>query len=302
MSDALYLLGFSPKLIYRESSIDPINPMREGSRDAEVMEYFDNDTLALAELFGIERLETGSVFAWFTRIDRSDFVGEAGERNLSDINWLTPRVMAHEEAVGQLSSQSSFYPARFGSLFSSEVSLHSYTVAAKHGLHEFFRLIRGKQEWGLKLFGNYAKAAQMQAERRGLIQDGVPLKGVNYLKLKQLQRDLSRTDSGAFVLARNAAIAAIQEVFGNVKERSITASSKSESNEELLGSFAVLEWIENASNVSAWVEQWNLDSSQNDGIRIELSGPWPAYSFCPALLSVDQSNIHQETGTEREVA
>ena len=302
MSEALYLLGFSPKLIYREPLIDPIKPVQDECSDPDGLEYFDADTLALAELFGIERLEAGSVFAWFKRIDRSDFVGEAGERNLSDINWLTPRVMAHEEAVGQLSLQSSFYPARFGSLFSSEASLHSYAVSAAHGLNDFFFLIKGKQEWGLKLFGNFAKAAKMRAEQSGLIQDGVPIKGANYLKLKQLQRDLSRIDSGVFVQARNAAVASIQEAFFDVKERSIAASSKSEGNEELLGSIAVLERIENASDVLAWVERWNLDFAQNGGLRIELSGPWPAYSFCPTLISVDQPHTKQETDSEREAA
>ena len=302
MSEALYLLGFSPKLTDREHWNVPIKPMREDNCDVGEIEYFDADTLALAELFGIEKLEAGSVFAWFKRIDRSDFVGETGERNLSDVNWLTPRVMAHEEAVGQLSLQSSFYPARFGSLFSTEGSLHSYAVSATNRLNEFFRLIRGKQEWGLKLFGNYAKAAKVQAERSGLIQGGVPLKGANYLKLKQLQRDLSRTDSGVFVQARNAAVASIRTVFVDVKERSITAASKSDANDELLGSIAVLERMEQASNVSAWVEQWNLDSSRNGGIRIELSGPWPAYSFCPCLTLLDDPHINNQTGSEREAA
>jgi hypothetical protein len=302
MSEALYLLGFSPKLIYREPSKEPPQPLQDGGYDTEVVEYFDADTLALAELFGIERLEAGSVLAWFKRIDRSDFVGEAGERNLSDIDWLTPRVMAHEEAVGQLSLQSSFYPARFGSLFSSEPSLHSYAVTVAQGLNQFFNLIRGKQEWGLKLFGNYAKAAQIQAERSGLIQDGVPLKGASYLKFKQLQRDLSRADTGVFAQARNAAIDSIHEAFDNVKERSLTGAKKPEAHEELLSNIAVLERIENAGDVLAWVEKWNLNSLENSGIRIELSGPWPAYSFCNSFTLFDDPHSNQQTGDERDAA
>jgi hypothetical protein len=274
--------------------------MEIGSSDE--MEYFDPDALALAELFGIERLDAGSVFAWFKRLDRSDFLGEAGERNLADIHWLTPRVMAHEEAVGQLSSQSSFYPARFGSLFSTEAALHSYTVSATPCLHEFFRLIRGKQEWGMKLYGNYAQAAQKQAERNGLLQEGVPLKGTSYLKLKQLQRELSRSDSDVFSQSLKTAMSSIQEAFANVKVRSINVATKADTNDALLSSIAVLDRIENASKVTVWVEQWNLDCSRNGGSRIELSGPWPAYSFCHSLTVLDEPISNSETGSERGAA
>jgi hypothetical protein len=307
MNEALYLLGFSPKLIHGKPTMDLEKLSYESYYDDKGIEdkgieYFDADTLALAELFGIERLEAGSVLAWYKRIDRSDFVGAAGERNLSDINWLTPRVMAHEEAVAQLSSQSSFYPARFGSLFSSESSLHSYAVSVTQGLDEFFCMIRGKQEWGLKLYGNYAKAAQMQAEQSGLIRDGVPLKGKNYLKLKQLQRELSRADSGIFVQARDAAIDSIKDAFANVKVRSVKASNNVDANEELLSSMAVLERIEDAGLVFAWVEKWNLNSSLTGGIRVELSGPWPAYSFCPALTATYELDSNHRTEYDREVA
>jgi hypothetical protein len=302
MNNALYLLGFSPKLSMRDPAIATIESRETGISDTGEAEYFDPKTLALAELFDIERLDAGLVFAWFKRLDRSEFLGEEGARNLADIDWLTPRVMAHEEAVGLLSSQSSFYPARFGSLFSSDAALQSYSVSATPRLKEFFQLIKGKQEWGLKLYGNYAQAAQMQAERNGLLQEGVPLKGANYLKLKQLQRELSRSDSGVFVQSLKTAMASIQEVFAHTQERSINAATKSDAKEELLSSVAVLEWIESTSQVAFWVEQWNLDSSRNGGLRMELSGPWPAYSFCPSLPAFSDPIADPQVGSERRAA
>jgi hypothetical protein len=302
MNDALYLLGFSPKLSMRDPAIATNVSLEAGISDSEEVEYFDPNTLALAELFDIERLDAGLVSAWFKRLDRSEFLGEVGARNLADIHWLTPRVMAHEEAVGLLCSQSSFYPARFGTLFSSDAALQSYAISATPRLNEFFQLIKGKQEWGLKLYGNYAQAAQMQAERNGLLKEGVPLKGANYLRLKQLQRELSKSNSGVFLQSLNTAMASIQKVFAHTQQRAINAASKTDANEELLSSVAVLERIENASRVAFWVEQWNLDSSKNGGLRMELSGPWPAYSFCPSLPAFSDRISDPQVSSERRAA
>jgi hypothetical protein len=65
---------------------------------------------------------------------------------------------------------------------------------------------------------------------------------------------------------------------------------------------AVLERIEDAGLVFAWVEKWNLNSSLTGGIRVELSGPWPAYSFCPALTATYELDSNHRTEYDREVA
>ncbi|MFN7873878.1 MAG: GvpL/GvpF family gas vesicle protein [Pirellula sp.] len=290
MSNALYLLGFSPILYLRDAEI------------AGECEYYDPETLALAELFGIERLQAGSVFAWFKRVDRSEFEGEAGERNLSDINWLTPRVMAHDHAIGQLNKQSTFYPSRFGTLFSTDQALSSFTRSVTPTLLEFFRRIKGKQEWGIKLFGNYAHAAQKTAHESGIIQKGASLKGANYLKLKQMQRDLSRSAGDVFHGTLEVAISSIQQVFPILKRRPTKAAVDGGSIEKLLASVAILELIENVDVVATWVERWNYDSEINAGIRLELSGPWPAYTFCPTLNLVDTLNAGSQTIAERGAA
>lgn len=290
MSNALYLLGFSPMLYSRDAEF------------ASECEYYDTETLALAELFGIERLQAGPVFAWFKRVDRADFAGEAGERNLSDINWLTPRVMAHDHAIGQLNKQSTFYPARFGTLFSTDEALSSFTISATPTLVEFFRMVKGKQEWGIKLFGNYAYAAQKKAHESGILQKGAPLKGANYLKLKQMQRDLSQLGGDAFQATLEMAICSIQQVFPTIKRRPIKASSEGDSSEKLLASVAILEAIDNTDFIATWVERWNCDSEIQAGIRLEISGPWPAYTFCPTLNLVDPMNAGARTTAERGAA
>jgi hypothetical protein len=117
-----------------------------------------------------------------------------------------------------------------------------------------------------------------------------------------MQRDLSRSAGDVFHGTLEVAISSIQQVFPILKRRPTKAAVDGGSIEKLLASVAILELIENVDVVATWVERWNYDSEINAGIRLELSGPWPAYTFCPTLNLVDTLNAGSQTIAERGAA
>lgn len=285
MDDALYLLGFSPKLHLHNSSPDPGLQGLNHSVGDPLAEVIDSNMVALLEQFGIEKLEVGPVWAWFKRIERADFEGPAGEKNLADIHWLTPRVIAHEKVVDQLSLQSSFYPARFGTLFSNEPRLIAFVEQFSDRLLSFFQRVTGKKEWGLKFFGNHAQAAMILAEREGIVQQGVPVGGAKYLKLKQLQRESSKAKSDFFTANLHEAIHSLGSQFSDLIARPIHATTQEAAQGELLSNIAVLVSDDEPNSIVLWAERWNNTKPLSSGIQVELTGPWPAYSFCPSLTN-----------------
>ena len=298
MDDALYLLGFSPKLHRHNPHHAPcLNGMNIALEDP-LAELVDWDIVDLLEHFGIERLEVGPVWAWFKRIERADFEGPAGEKNLADIHWLTPRVIAHEKVVDQLSLQSSFYPARFGTLFSCESRLQAFVSQFSDQLLVFFQRIQGKKEWGIKFFGNHAQAAKIIAEREGIVRQGVPLGGAKYLKLKQLQRATSTVKSDFFITTMREAIQSLETQFSELIARPIPSTHQEATQGELLSNIAVLSSEPESNQLVGWVDDWNNTKSFTSGIHVELTGPWPAYSFCPSL-TLDTANDSIDKPTRR---
>lgn len=285
MDDALYLLGFSPKLRLHNSSPDPGLQGLNHSMGDPLAEVIDSNMVALLEQFGIEKLEVGPVWAWFKRIERADFEGPAGEKNLADIHWLTPRVIAHEKVVDQLSLQSSFYPARFGTLFSNEPRLEHFIEQFSNHLLNFFQRVKGKKEWGMKFFGNHAQAAMILAEREGIVQHGVPVGGAKYLKLKQLQRESSKAKSDFFTATLHEAVHSLGSQFSDLIARPIHATNQEAAQGELLSNIAVLVSDDEPNSIVLWAERWNNTKPLSSGIQVELTGPWPAYSFCPSLTN-----------------
>jgi hypothetical protein len=260
---ACYLLGFSPSDVR-------LNPSE----------------LLLLSQFGIEYCTCGSITTWFKLIERCEFEGPIAERNLADIEWLTPRVLAHESVVSSISQQMPFYPSRFGALFSSLAPLREIAALNTTLLHTFFERIRGKSEWGIKFFGDSARMAELNAQREGILNDGKVTSGVNYLKLRQMQRAQAVAATSVFQALVTLATDSLQMRYRELAQRPIHNTAKTASTEQIQGNFAILVRNDESEYLIAWANEWNAEQFDRSGMRAQISGPWPAYSFCPKLTDL----------------
>jgi Gas vesicle synthesis protein GvpL/GvpF len=270
---ALYLLGFSPEL---ETTSVP------------KMDYV---TSAMIKHLGVEYMKVAGIVAWYKNIDRCDFEGDQGEKNLSDLQWLTPRVIAHERVVSGLSQQFPFYPSRFGTLFSSNASLGAFATSVQKTLLEFFTTIETKREWGLKFYGDPFKAAEILAQRDGILHQGKPQGGANYLKLRQLQREQNTSKQRVLDQSYQHALRSLQSQYQNVVSRPIVAAKTESKREEIVGNLAILVSPHESQNLIQWANDWNRTQIAESATRVEITGPWPAYSFCPSLSPVQMSEV-----------
>jgi Gas vesicle synthesis protein GvpL/GvpF len=262
---ALYLLGFSPN---SETTSQP---------------KMDYATTAMLKHLGVEYVKVAGVVAWYKKIDRCDFEGEQGEKNLSDIQWLTPRVIAHERVVSGLSQQFPFYPSRFGTLFSSKTSLTAFSASTQKTLLAYFSTIGGKLEWGLKFYGDPFRAAEILAQRDGILHQGKPQGGANYLKLRQLQREQNTSKQSVLVQSYERALRSLQSQYQDVVSRPIIAAKAESKREEVVGNLAILVSLNESQKLIQWANDWNHTQISESATRVEITGPWPAYSFCPSL-------------------
>ena len=262
---ALYLLGFSQ---HSETMVEP---------------KLDYGTTAMLKHLGVEHVAVAGLHAWYKLIDRSDFEGDQGERNLSDIQWLTPRVIAHERVVSALSHQLPFYPSRFGSLFSSKASLITFALNTRDTLKDYFQRIGKKLEWGLKFYGDTIRAAEILAQRDGILHQGKPQGGANYLKLRQLQRERNASKQSVLSESYEKAIASLQSNYIDIVVRPIVAAKSESKREEIVGNIALLVSQDESPDLIQWASDWNQTETLESALRIEVTGPWPAYSFCPSL-------------------
>ena len=275
MNRALYLIGFSNKQLIL------------------------SDDLAWLSVSGVECCDHQSVRFWCKAMDRRDFEGPEAERNLANLEWLTPIVLAHDAAVSALSSQAPFYPARFGTLFSSEERIFELIDAVEPTLLAFLDSLGKRREWGVKCFVNWSNATTAYALDHDGDEIPSPTTGTNYLKARQMKK------------VRDAAIQAwmteklevvrnyLQTQFADVVERSIPKNPDDDKvdkeDREWVGNFALLASEDQASDllsVLAETGQPEIFRTTVQAIELlsfEMTGPWPAYSLSPSLVPEAES-------------
>ena len=271
MNRALYLIGFSNT------------------------QLIPSDELSWLSLSGVEHCDHQSVRFWFKAMDRSDFEGPEAERNLANIEWLTPRVLAHDAAVSALSSQAPFYPARFGTLFSSEERVFELIAAVKPTLQMFLESVGGRREWGVKCFVNWANANTVfDLEHEANVVPAATT-GTNYLKARQMKK-LRDAAIQTWILERLDLVRTfLQKQFNDTIERSIPKrqddEDKTEKEErEWVGNFAFLASEADANELLNHItlagqpKIFGTNTRSIDVLSFEITGPWPAYSFSPSLV------------------
>lgn len=281
-SSALYLLGFAhvadqhPRYI----QTDTRRVIASLKLTDELAAY-----QPLLEELGIECIQVGSIVAWFKRIDRTEFTGAIGESNLSNLDWLTPRVLAHEAVVSKLSECFPFYPSRFGCLFSNLAKIVAFTLTNGATLLDFFELVAGRCEWGVKFIADVDRSVSCMAEEV-LLSDGKTSAGVNYLRLKQLQRQLRPVTMKTLEDQCAWFILELQQLFQHTAVRAAVAKA-SPDRESVIANVACLLTPHEAETLAQW--QAEFVTRADNPLRIEprLTGPWPAYCFCPPLTTFD---------------
>lgn len=271
MNRALYLIGFS------NTQLTP------------------SGELSWLSVSGVEYCDHKSVRFWFKAMDRSDFEGPEAERNLANIQWLTPLVLAHNAAVSALSSQAPFYPARLGTLFSSEERVFELIAAIKPTLQTFLESLQGRREWGVKCFVNWANANTMFDLEHETNVVPAATTGTNYLKARQMKKIRDEAFQTWIIERLDLVRTFLQKEFNDIVQRPIPKSGddedKTETEErEWVGNFAFLASEADANDllndiaVTGQPRIFGITARSIDVLAFEMTGPWPAYSFSPSLV------------------
>jgi len=214
-----------------------------------------------------------------------DFCGLAAEANLGDVAWIAERALRHQRVIEQGFSRGPVMPARFGTLFSSLLSLDRFLNLNQQTISGFLEHVKGHEEWGVKVLLERSIAgkwlgAQLAASASGQVGTAPGLRYIQQRRaeaaaVKQLQRWLPE--------ACESIAGALNKYAIELRERRILDAAVGDSRELVLNLAALIPH-ERREKLIAHVEDFNLKRAEQ-GLGLMLNGPWPAYSFCPPLVT-----------------
>src|ERR1700730_7754409 len=207
----------------------------------------------------VEPLACAGLICWISRVPEAEFA-ENLSKNMQDLDWLAAATIRHQQVVSAIAQAADVLPARFGIEFLNDQSLRSHIESRQRVLKGDFNRIRGKQEWGVKVFALPVGSIPKKKARTGK----------EYLQAKSaLTRREAKRDSPELLDFAKALRAIADEVAEGGKFAA--ARRDLEFHKTILLKRADRRKLE--SLVRSYSRKWK------DNKRLECTGPWPPFSF-----------------------
>ena len=215
-------------------------------------------------------LDCAGLVCWVSELDAGAFTAEL-ERNSDNLEWMAEAGLRHQQAVAAITSQQDLVllPTRFGVVFSSEEALETDVRKRKAELARAFKRVSGADEWGVKVFMEKppAAASKSAAASKNVTQ----VSGRDYLRTRAQALDSAqRPKSDPEVRKLAAALKKQSRAVGG-------SGALSDTQPKLQWQASFLVARNKSKKFAAVLRQFarRWDSTRS----IEVSGPWPPYSF-----------------------
>ncbi|MDP3182073.1 MAG: GvpL/GvpF family gas vesicle protein [Desulfobaccales bacterium] len=223
--------------------------------------------------------------AVWSPVPLEDFCGPEAEERLRDLTWIGPRVIRHQEVVAGVMRRSPVLPTRFGTIFSSWANLEKVLKRHHDAIAGFLERITGSEEWAVKGMLDRCGAKEKlfsltqarEAERLEALSPGKRyfqeqrLRAACDQELQQWLQEICRklwTD--------------LRDYAADVRERRLLSREATGSDNDMVLNWAFLVPEETVPGFQARIKEANRGYGEH-GLVLECTGPWPPYSFCPAL-------------------
>ncbi|WP_024874172.1 GvpL/GvpF family gas vesicle protein [Saccharomonospora piscinae] len=250
------------------------------------------DTDAVAEAHGVAdgavRIvsvplpEAGqTVSAVVSTVALAEFGEAALHRNLEDLDWLAATARAHDAVVAAVSGAAdAAVPLRLATVCYDEDRVRALVAERDREFATTLDALSGRTEWGVKVYtepGRHTGGEEPAATATG---PG----GAGSAYLRKRKAALSARETGERVAAEHA-----ERLHGTLAATAVAHRRHPPQDPKLSGERArnVLNgaYLVDDDRAREFAELVRALDAEHEGVRVELTGPWPPYSFASVGLA-----------------
>ncbi len=220
-----------------------------------------------------------------SHVSLEDFCGPLAKARLQDVSWVGARAFRHEEVIEQVLRHSPVLPARFGTIFSSWGRLENFTKLHHFAISLFLDRVRDKEEWAIKGFVDRDRAQKgvtgicldREGDRLAMLSPGK-----QYFEKKRIEANARKALNRWLKDIAEMIFKELHPYASRFHERELLSCNATGKNVEMIFNWAYLipkGCVDDFRKLFAQMK----DAYEKKGLILELSGPWPPYSFCPSL-------------------
>lgn len=196
--------------------------------------------------------------------------------HLEDLDWLETTARAHDAVVSVLVRRGPTVPLRLATVFHDEDRLCESLEERRADFGAALALVSGRTEWGVKAYGDRAALTAAVTEARTAKTGGTTGAGAAYLARRRAQLSAQET------IERDAAERA-EQIHTRLVRHAAAGRRQALTDPAVSGrrDWMVLNgtYLVDDSSTEDFAETVSGLGVEFPGIRLELTGPWPPYSF-----------------------
>jgi hypothetical protein len=215
--------------------------------------------------------------------------GEAAlRRNLEDLAWLEATARSHHRVIEAAARQAPVVPMRLATVCRDDASVTARLTGRRDDFRAALGRTSGRKEWGVKAYAarpagpDSPRPASGGPARSSARSPGGP--GAAYLQRR-------RGELSAHENARREAMASVEEIHGRLSRLAAMTRLHPPQAPQLTGSSAQMilnaAYLLDEQGAADFTAAATTLAGKHPAVRLELTGPWPPYSFAGPAQAED---------------
>ncbi|MEV0554499.1 MULTISPECIES: GvpL/GvpF family gas vesicle protein [unclassified Streptomyces] len=220
-------------------------------------------------------------------VPEEDFAEGPLRAHLEDLDWLGATARAHQNVIDALTVVTSPLPLRLATVFRDDSGVRTMMEQREEIFLRTLDRLDGRVEWGVKVYvespestENTDSAAGMQSsgnpDARPAPAPAKPVSGRDYLRQRRGQR---RAHEEKWEQAEEFSRRLHETLSGYAEDTRIHAPQNAALSRASGRNVLNAAYLVPRSESEAFVELVDRTKDDSPGLRVELTGPWAAYSF-----------------------
>lgn len=212
----------------------------------------------------------------------ADYGETALRRNLEDLEWLDRTARAHHRVIDAVSRHGPVVPMRLATVYRDDPNLVAVLSERCEDFRTALARTAGRREWGVKVYGARPQA-QAEAQTTGPAEEAPSEatsnragSGADYLRRK-------RQELNSRQAARQGSLASAEAIHAGLCRLAAGVRLHPPQSPELAGISSPMllngAYLINTDRGEEFAAAVAALASQHPGVDVELTGPWPPYSF-----------------------
>ncbi|MFR0356147.1 GvpL/GvpF family gas vesicle protein [Streptomyces sediminimaris] len=218
-----------------------------------------------------------------SHVPERDFAEDPLRRHLEDLDWLTATARAHQGVIDALTVVTTPLPLRLGTVFRDDSGVRVMMEAREEAFRRTLERLDGRVEWGVKVYAENEPGGP--PEPSGPAKK--PVSGRDYLRRRRLH---ARAQENMWEQAEEFADRLHAALSAHAEDSRLHAPQNSALSGTPGQNVLNAAYLVPRDRSEEFVEAVDRTKDDVPGMRVELTGPWAAYSFVAEVENVKNEN------------